>query len=181
MKTLTITFLFASITLNVFSQETTVNLCCNKGLSHDLYSILKDWQALLAVIIVIIGWFVNSQLNKKHEITKRRIDNRLEALKSIFESVIFEMSKGTDKAFAQKDFKDKLERSRAIIQVYGYRKEIVVYEEFIAALNLEANTDEEKKNKLDKINDCIPKLSIIIESLRTELGLETYKKKKINK
>lgn len=177
MKKLTIIFFLTFYTLIVFSQGTSV-ISSNISNSSDWYSILKDWQTLLAAIIIIVGWFVNSRLNKKHEITKRRIDNRLEALKSIVESVLFEMSIGTDKAFTQKDFKDKLERARAIIQIYGYRKEIDIYEEFIASLNIEATTEDEKKDKLNKINECIPKLSIIVESLRTELSLETYKRKK---
>lgn len=138
------------------------------------YSFIKDWQTLIAAIIVIVGWFVNSSLNNKHEITKRRIDNRLEALKSVIESVIFEISKGADDAFAQKGFKDKIESARATIQLYGYRKEIEVYEEFIGAINMTTSTEAEKNEKIKKINECMPKLSIIIESLRAELGLETF-------
>ena len=176
MKKLNLLLLLIFLATNIFSQELTNN--SNAVDNTNWYSFVKDWQTLIAAIIVIIGWFVNSRLNKKHEITKRRIDNRLEALKSVIQSVIFEMSKGTDSAFAQKDFKDKLERARGIIQIYGYRKEIDVYEEFIAALNMKASTKEEENNKLNKINECIPKLSIIVESLRAELGLETYKRKK---
>ncbi len=177
MKKLILITWLTFLTLIVFSQDSS-GISSNKSLHLDFYSVLKDWQTLIATIIVIAGWFVNNRLNKKHEITKRRIDNRLEALKSVVESVIFEMSKGTDKAFAQKDFKDKLERARATIQIYGYRKEIDVYEEFIGALNMEATSEDEKRRKLNKINECIPKLSIIIQSLRSELNLETYKREK---
>ena len=156
----------------------TIFLCCNKCYCNDLYSFLKDWQTLFAAIIVIIGWFVNSWLNNKNEIKKRLLEHRLTALKSVVESVLFEMSKGANNAFAQPDFKDKLEKARATIQMYGYRNEIDIYEEFIKALNMKANTEDEKKNKLKKINESIPKLTIIMESLRTELGLENYKRQK---
>jgi hypothetical protein len=161
-------------TMQVFCQDASV-INAGNPLHSELYSILKDFQTSIAAIIVIAGWFVNNRLNKKHEITKRRIDNRLEALKSVVESVIFEMSKGTDKAFAQKDFKDRLERARATIQIYGYRKEIDVFEEFIAALNMAATSEDERRSKLNKINECLPKLSIIHQSLRSELNLESYK------
>ena len=178
MKKLTITFMFSCFFLIAFSQDTTVSVCGNKSSSQDLLSILKNWQTLIAAIIVMIGWFVNSKLNRNAEIAKRRAEHRLSALKSVVESVIFEMSKGTDKFFAQKDHIGKLEKARATIQMYGYRHEIDIYEEFVKALNIDAKSDEELANKLKKVNECIPKLSIIIESLRTELGLEIYKKTK---
>ena len=44
--------------------------------------IIKDYVVVLSAIIVVVGWFVNSYLNRKHEIAKKRIDHRLDALKS---------------------------------------------------------------------------------------------------
>ena len=178
MKTLTITILLATFALTCFSQDMTGNLCNNNSCWQDLFTLLKGWQTLIAAIIVIIGWFVNSKLNRNAEIAKRRLEHRITALKSVVENILFEISKGANNAFAQPDFKERLEKARATIQMYGYRNEIDVYEEFIRAINLEANTDAETQNKLKKINECMPKLTIILESLRTELGLENYLRKK---
>jgi hypothetical protein len=171
MKTLTITIIFTTFAL-------LINLCINNFCWQDLFTLIKGWQTLIAAIIVIIGWFVNSKLNRNAEIAKRRLEYRLTALKSVVEDILFEISKGANNAFTQPDFKNRLEKARATIQMYGYRKEIDIYEEFIAAINLVANTDAEKQNKLNKINECMSKLTIILESLRTELGLENYKRQK---
>jgi len=43
---------------------------------------VSDCILLLSAIIVVVGWFVNSYLNRRHEIAKKRIDHRLETLKS---------------------------------------------------------------------------------------------------
>jgi hypothetical protein len=42
----------------------------------------SDYILLLSAAIVVIGWFVNSYLNRRHEITKKRIDHRLDTLKN---------------------------------------------------------------------------------------------------
>jgi hypothetical protein len=178
MKPLTITLLLTFSTLTGFSQDSTVHLCCNQSFCQDLFTFLKGWQTLIAAIIVIIGWFVNSWLNRKAEIAKRRSEHRLIALKSFVDSIIFELSKGADKAFAKPDFKDELELARKNIQMYGYRNEIDIYEEFIQAINMETTDDQATSRRLQRVNDSIPKLTIILESLRTELGLENYKRKK---
>jgi len=138
----------------------------------------KDLTTLVSAIIVAIGWFINSELNRIAEIRKRRSEHRLTALKSVVENLILDMSKGIDQAFKKPDFKDKVENARATIQMYGYRNEINAYEDFIRALNIQVTNEDEAKDKLKKFNECIPKLNVIWESIRTELGLEVYKKKK---
>ena len=176
MKNIKLIILLVLCLLIVFSQETIAMNYPNKSNSSDWYSVLKDWQTLIAAVIVILGWFVNSYLNKKHEITKRRIDKRLEVLQSIIESILFEVSKNADKAFTQKDFKDKLERARAKIQMFGYKKEIQIYEDFIDSLNMKATTEEEKNVKLKRINESMARLPLMKDSLRSELGLEANKR-----
>lgn len=178
MKPLTITLLLTFSALTGFSQNTTVHLCCNQSYGQDVFTFLKGWQTLIAAIIVIIGWFVNNWLNRKAEIAKRRSEHRLIAFKSFVDSIIFELSKGADKAFAKPDFKNELELARKNIQIYGYRNEIDIYEEFIKAINMETTDDEAKNKRLQKVNESIPKLKIILESLRAELGIEVYKRKK---
>jgi len=49
---------------------------------------IHDKITLLSVSIVVLGWFVNNALNRRHEISKKRTEYRLEALKS-FLPVLF--------------------------------------------------------------------------------------------
>jgi len=42
----------------------------------------KEWIMIVSVIIVVTGWFINSHLNRRHEISKKRLDYRLETLHS---------------------------------------------------------------------------------------------------
>ena len=42
---------------------------------------INAWTLLASSFVVVSGWFVNSHLNRKHEIAKKRIDHRLEMLK----------------------------------------------------------------------------------------------------
>jgi hypothetical protein len=170
MKKLGFTLVFACICFVGFSQDLT------KSCNNSIVSFLKEWQTLIAAIIVMIGWFVNSKLNRNAEIVRRRSEHRLSALKYVIDSVLFEISKGPDKFFNKPESKENLEKARATIQMYGYRNEINIYEKFIAALNMLDNDETLKNKKLDEINKCIPKLTMILESLRTELGLENYKK-----
>ena len=171
-----ITLLFTFSALTGFSQDSTVYLCCNQSYCQDLFTFLKGWQTLIAAIIVIIGWFVNSWLNRKAEIAKRRSEHRLIALKSFVDSILFELLKDVNEAFAKPDFTNELELTWKNIQIYGYRNEIDIYEEFIQALKMATTDDEAKSRRLQKVNESIPKLTIILESLRAELGLENYKR-----
>jgi hypothetical protein len=38
---------------------------------------ISNYIVIFSVIIVVAGWFVNSWLNRRHEIAKKRIDHRL--------------------------------------------------------------------------------------------------------
>jgi len=49
----------------------------------------KDWITIGSVIALITGWFVNSHLNRRNEIAKKRLDHRLPTLNSFFELVEF--------------------------------------------------------------------------------------------
>jgi hypothetical protein len=54
-----------------------------------------------------------------------------------------------------------LQKARVAIQLYGYKDEIEIYEEFVAALE---NKD------LEAVNRNIPRLSFFVQKLREELG-----------
>ncbi|HIP44926.1 MAG TPA: hypothetical protein EYG93_06305 [Sulfurospirillum arcachonense] len=43
---------------------------------------IKEWIMIISAIIVVTGWFINSYLNRRHEISKKRLTYRLETLHS---------------------------------------------------------------------------------------------------
>ncbi len=45
----------------------------------------SEWIAIVSVSVLIIGWFLNSALNRKNEIAKERLKFRLEILMSILD------------------------------------------------------------------------------------------------
>jgi len=49
-----------------------------------------DFTLIISTLIVVIGWFVNSWLNRVHEISKKRMDYRLETLKSFSASLFID-------------------------------------------------------------------------------------------
>jgi len=47
---------------------------------------VRDWVTIVSVIAVISGWFINGNLNRKHEIFKKRLDYKLDMYRSYFDT-----------------------------------------------------------------------------------------------
>ena len=56
---------------------------------------VKEWIMFISLLIIVIGWFINSSLNRRHEISKKRLDYRLETLQS-FIPVFLSMSSSSN-------------------------------------------------------------------------------------
>lgn len=48
----------------------------------------SEWIAILSVSIIVIGWFLNSELNRRNEIAKKRLEFRLNTLNLILDSIV---------------------------------------------------------------------------------------------
>ena len=119
---------------------------------------VSNYIVILSVIIVVAGWFVNSWLNRRHEIAKKRIDHRLEMLKSYI-------------SFTVSAFKNKSLDGFNDIQVsflqYGYQDEVHSVEE-ITQIAMTNPKDEELSILLNKLMA----LNVLVKNrLRQELGL----------
>jgi hypothetical protein len=122
----------------------------------------KDFIPLISVTVVVIGWFVNNLFSRRHEIAKKRLEYRLEALKS-FLPVWFSMQKHEAPFIADPELLTKIENSRSNIQLYGNKQEIEAMENFIKHLE-----SGDIKNSVASIN----RLVILIKaSIRKELKL----------
>ncbi len=121
----------------------------------------KDWITIFSVIAVIIGWFVNSYLNRKNEIAKKRLDHRLPALKSFLKMYSFITKNSAP--FSVPTFLALVEKVRGDFQVYGQKDEVELFEKFIRNV--------ETKNLLGA-NETLEKLvPLVIQRIRKELNI----------
>lgn len=131
----------------------------------------KDWITIISVIAVIVGWFVNGYLYRRHEIFKRRMDLRFGmydsciAVAEILEK--FFQSKDKSKEFMDStatEFVAKLEVCQKQVLMYGTQYEID---------KIMRITDLAKNNEHSKMKDAMAKLmQSIRESLRDDLKLK---------
>jgi len=111
----------------------------------------KEWIMIISAIIVVTGWFINSHLNRRHEISKKRLEYRLETLHS-FLPVYLSISSSSQPFNDDKKLNDKIVSARVNFQLYGYQDEIDLFQDFVIALeNSDNNEVTTTVNKLIKI------------------------------
>lgn len=119
--------------------------------------------SIVAALIVALGWFVTGYLNRRKDVAQKRLEHRLEALKS-FLPVWFAIQKNSS-PFNQPGFLQLLETARSNFQLYGYTYEIEQMENFIVAC---------EKQNLQEANSAISKLlPLVRDSIRKELGINS--------
>ena len=124
---------------------------------------IKDWITIVSVVVLITGWFINSYLNRRNEIAKKRLDHRLPTLQSFFELWFFITRNSTP--FQDPKFLPLVEKVRGQIHLYGKEDEILLYEEFITSCE---NQD------LDAANQALAELVPLIRfRIRKELNIKT--------
>ena len=123
---------------------------------------IHDWITILAATIVVVGWFVNSALNRRHEIAKKRMEYRLEALHSFLPAFFALIEKQSD----QKEIDIKLSAARTKFQLYCHKAEIDAFERMVVAI--------ETKNQTAYLDALSDTLRLVREGIRCELGLGKY-------
>ena len=94
---------------------------------------ISDLGLIVSTLVVIIGWFINSYFNRKHEKLKKQMDYRLMTLQSF--SQVMNSFTSSPKPFENDvNLKSKIETTRVYFQLYGYQDELDLYEKFIKAL-----------------------------------------------
>jgi hypothetical protein len=123
---------------------------------------IRDWITISSVIVIVVGWFVNSWLNRRHEIAKKRMEYRFDALLS-FLPVLFAIQENrtTDDKF-NKD----ISSCRTKFQLYCYSNEIEAFEKIVSAIE---NKDEKSYNESVRLVARVVK-----DQVRKELGLDKF-------
>lgn len=111
----------------------------------------------VSLLVVVIGWFTNSWLTRKHEIAKRRYEIRVNVLKSFIL-----ISKNLN--FRRSEFSaDKMLDVQVDILTFGYEDEITLINSLVVNLN--------EKN-LELASQGLTELTNLVRlRLRRELGL----------
>jgi len=90
-----------------------------------------DWITIGSVLAVILGWFINSHLNRRHEIFKRKMDLRFGMYESCIAVAqvlvkIFQSKDESKEALdpLASDFVKKLDQCQVHVHMYGTQQEI---------------------------------------------------------
>lgn len=126
---------------------------------------LKEWIMIISAIIVVTGWFTNNYLNRRHEISKKRLDYRLETLHSFLE-VYLSLSSSLEPFKNDKKLNDKIMNARVNFQLYGYQDESELFQDFVNALEKSDN-----KNTTAIVNKLI---KLTRARIRDELKLPKF-------
>lgn len=119
--------------------------------------------AIIAALIVVIGWFIVAALNRKNEIIKRRMEYRSDLLSEI---ILFSLNLSLNKVD-----ENLLENINLKIQLYGKKDENRYYRNFEEKLTeyySDNNNFEKKKIAAEALQKLV---DISIGRFREELKL----------
>ena len=117
---------------------------------------IRDWVTIISVFLVITGWFVNSYLNRKSEIAKRRLDHRLPTLKSFIKMWYYVQEHPQDR-YQLNEYKKLLVDVREDFQLYGKLDEIKLFESFMEYETGESRDSKKAKNDFEKLVELVRK------------------------
>lgn len=120
---------------------------------------ISDCILIISAIIVVMGWFVNSELNRRYEISKRRTDYRIDTLKDY---ISFYIEAQRTKSL------DGFNAIQVSLYLYGYDDEIELIEKIANSITAQPKNSEWLR--------LMTELNILMRNrLRTELGLPKVK------
>ncbi len=127
---------------------------------------ISDYAIIVSSIIVVVGWFVNNFLNRRHDISKKRMDYRLESLHS-FLPVFLSITSSSQPFKDDPTLSDKIKNARVNFQLYGYQDEIDLFNKFVKAI---------EKQNTHEATTTINELIVLVRCrLRNELKLPAFK------
>jgi len=125
---------------------------------------------IISTLTLTVSWFVNANLNRKHEISKRLLDLRVETF--------FELQKVFDMLSGVKDKKEMnslLEKCKYNLRACGYDSELEMWGNLIRHME-GLKKDINNKELNSAANTTFHKAQeLFIGNLRKELGLKPFK------
>jgi hypothetical protein len=90
---------------------------------------LKSLMPAISLLVIVIGWFINSWLSRRHEIAKKRTELRIEVLKSFIN-----VSKKLN--FKEHEFSaDEMLNVQINFLIFGYNDEIELFNSLVLSIN----------------------------------------------
>lgn len=129
----------------------------------DIAMEIKDIIALIGLIVVVSGWLFIRWKDRKHEIFKERLKKRLDMFDAVIDAILpFLNSDNGVIDLETGELSKRLSSARTKVQLFGYKDEINIYEEFVASL---------KERNVDSVNRLSGIVAhTIVTKLRHELG-----------
>ena len=123
---------------------------------------VPDWVTLVPVLIIVSGWVINSWLNRRHEIAKKRLEYRMKALES-FLPFAYSAQKVFNLGQDEPELVEKLWTVYVNIHIYGSEQEIKLIDDVYTAYR--------DKNVEKFQSSYSPLYDYLRNSLRKELKL----------
>ncbi len=120
----------------------------------------NEYTALLTLFTIVVGWFVNSQFQRNHEIIKKRMNYRADML----ENYLLFFKKASDNKSL-----DGIDDIQVYFFMYGYNDEISLINEIVKTVKEQPNDQKKWFDKLIKLN------ILSVNRLRVELKLSEIK------
>lgn len=125
---------------------------------------------IVASTVLVIGWFVNGFIQRKHEIAKERFKFRMEMLKESIDLLNTIKALQPNKYinyFTSSEFKNLFIKVDKLFFLYGEENELSKWKQ--VATQIRSNTINEI-NLMSYVDDCI---TILRKNIRKELNLST--------
>ena len=123
---------------------------------------ITNWISILAASIVALGWFVNGYLERRKAVSIRRLEYRLESLKSIIP--VWKALKRNTANGNLDEFQANLDAAILNFQLYGRKDEIILMKRLAVAL--EKRDTQEANRTFDLI------LPLVQTRIRRELNIK---------
>ena len=121
---------------------------------------------LISACLAIIGWMVNNYFKRRHEIAKKRLEYRLEALHS-FVPVYLSLSKSSNPFIDDPELNKKFNDASINFQLYGFEDEIDLLNS--CQNSIMSNDGEKATNSLNEL------IELVKYRIRDELKLPKLK------
>lgn len=101
---------------------------------------IQQWITLVSLTVVVLGWFVNAWINRKHDISKTRLQFRMKTLEMCLDFIFF--VENTADPLGASDYGNRVEEVKKQLEFYGALTEQKYFHQLIDALEKNMPTAE---------------------------------------
>lgn len=110
---------------------------------------LTNWITIISVFVLITGWFINSYLRRKQDISKEKLKYRMEALNFCVDFILYIEDRHS--LFNDKEFTSKLKKAKQYLYFFGNTGEFHALKSLEEKIYLNQNDIEKELNTFKKV------------------------------